>query len=444
MSTKHLSLPAQGLPKDELFRRMTEQRAGDFNWHDGRTWSLVYHAGDEITALIREAYAMFIHENGLGPLAFPSIRRMEAEVVSMSASLLGGDGEVVGNMTSGGSESILMAVKTARDRARAERPEVTAPEMLLPVTAHPAFDKAAHYFGLTPVKVPVTAGFRADLSALRDLITRNTVLMVGSSPSYPHGVIDPIAEMAALAAERSIHFHVDACVGGFLLPFARRLGHPVPAFDFTVPGVDSISADLHKYGYAAKGASVILFRNQQIRRHMFFATTDWPGGLYGSPTMTGTRPGGAIAAAWAVLNYLGEEGYLRLARTVLDTTRAIVEGIRATPGLRVLGEPDMSVLAFASDELDVFSLADALDQRGWHLDRQQRPNSLHLMVTPAHAGIVEPFLRDLRESTALLLGGGPAPEGSAAMYGALTSIPEREIVRDAIIGVMESWTQRSE
>lgn len=444
MSNQPVTLPGQGLSRDEVFRRMKELRASDFNWREGHTWSLVYHAGDDTTELIKEAYAMFIHENGLGPMAFPSLRRMEAEVVAMSAALLGGDGEVVGNMTSGGSESILMAVKTARDRARAERPEVTAPEMLLPVTAHPAFEKAAHYFGLTPVHVPVTEEFQADLNACRELMTPNTVLMVGSAPAYPHGVMDPIAGMAALAAERGIHFHVDACLGGFLLPFARQLGHPVADFDFRLPRVDSISADLHKYGYAAKGASVILFRNQQIRRHMFFATTDWPGGLYGSPTMTGTRPGGAIAAAWAVMNYLGQEGYLRLTRTVLETSRAIIEGIRSTPGLQILGQPAMSVVAFTSEAMDVFSLADALDKRGWHLDRQQRPNSLHLMVTPAHAGIVEPFLRDLREAAALLLGGTPAPEGSAAMYGALSAIPDREMVREAIIGFMDSWTKLSE
>lgn len=440
MADSIVKLPSHGTPSAQLLEQMRDLRARDANWRDGRTWSLVYYAGEELTRLLESAYLMYFHENGLSPMAFPSLRRFEAEVVAMAAGLLGGDGGVVGNMTSGGSESILMAVKTARDRARAERPEVTAPEMLLPVTAHPAFEKAAHYFGLTPVHIPVGPDFRASVAAARAAITPDTVLMVGSAPAYPHGVVDPIRELAALAQERGIHFHVDACVGGFLLPFVRRLGYPVPDFDFAVPGVSSISADVHKYGFAAKGASVVLYRNSRIRQYQFFVYTEWPGGLYGSPSMTGTRPGGAIAAAWAVLNHLGEAGYLRLARGIMDTARALMDGVNATPGLRVLGQPDMSVFAFAADALDVYALAEAMDARGWHLDRQQRPPCLHMMVTPAHAGVVEPFLADLRAAAAQVAGGGAAG-GMAAMYGAMATIPERTLVRDFILQAMEGWTQ---
>jgi glutamate/tyrosine decarboxylase-like PLP-dependent enzyme len=423
---------------------MRALRSADARWQDGRTWSLVYFAGEEIAQLLKDAYAMFFSENALNPMVFPSLRKFEAEVVAMAAGLLGGDQDVVGNMTSGGSESLLMAVKTARDRARSERPEIKEPEMVLPVTAHPALEKAAHYFGLTPVRIPVGPDFRVDISAAREAVTDRTVLMVGSAPAYPHGTIDPISDLAAITADRGVSFHVDACLGGFLLPFIRRLGHPVPDFDFRVPGVTSISADLHKYGFAAKGASVILYRNTVIRKHQYFTFADWPGGLYGSPTMTGTRPGGAIAAAWAIMNHLGEEGYLRLAATIMETTRALLKGIGAIPGLRVLGRPDMSVFAFTSDTVDVYLLADAMEERGWHLDRQQRPPCLHLMVTPAHAGIVEPFLAALREATAGLAvagSGAETPKGMAAMYGALGSLPDRGFVRDIITGVLDDWTR---
>lgn len=446
MTWQRPGFPARGTPKAELMARLGELRARDADWRRGRTWSLVYFAGDEITGVLEEAYRLFFHENALNPMAFPSLRRLEAEVVAMTADLLGGGPEAVGNMTSGGSESILMAVKTARDRARAERPEITAPEMVLPVTAHPAFEKAAHYFCVRPVRVPVGPDFRADLDAARAAITGNTVLVVGSAPSYPHGVIDPIPELAALARERGVSLHVDACLGGFLLPFVRRLGYPVPDWDFRVPGVTSISADVHKYGFGAKGASVILYRDKDVRRHQFFVYTDWPGGLYGSPTMTGTRPGGAIAAAWAVLNYLGEEGYLRLARTIMDATRALVDGVNAVPGLRVLGRPDMSVFAFASDTVDVYALGDAMTARGWHLDRQQRPPSLHLMVTPAHAGVVDAFLADLRAAVAEVAASGAGAEegapagGTAAMYGMLGTLPDRGLVREVILQVMDRWT----
>jgi len=256
---------------------------------------------------------LFFSENALNPTVFPSLRRMETEVVAMTAALLGGDEHTVGNMTSGGTESLLMAVLTAREWGRAHKPDVQAPEMVLPATAHPAFEKAAHYFGVRPVHVPVGPDLRADVERMRAAITPRTVLLVGSAPSYPHGVVDPIVEIAQVAQEHGLLCHVDACVGGFELPFLRRLGYPVPDFDFQVPGVTSMSADLHKYGYAAKGASVVLYRDSALRRHQFFAYTDWPGGVYASATLAGTRPAGPIAAAWAVLHYLGEEGYLALA-----------------------------------------------------------------------------------------------------------------------------------
>jgi glutamate/tyrosine decarboxylase-like PLP-dependent enzyme len=301
-------------------------------------------------------------------------------------------------MTSGGTESILMAVKTARERGRAER-GVTRPEMVVPFSAHPAFAKAAHYLGLELEQVPLDSDFRADVSAAEKLIGDDTVLVDGSAPNYPFGVIDPIPELAALAAARGVAFHTDACLGGFLLPFLEGLGEPVPPFDFRVPGVSTLSADVHKYGYCIKGASVILHRDRtHLNRHQLFLWDRWPGGTYGSFAMAGARPSAPIAAAWAVLHHLGREGYLRLTREVRDTTRKLRAGIDATPGLRVIGDPVMSVLAFGSDTLDVFAVGDRMDQKGWHLDRQKGPDALHLMVSPMHARIADAFLADLREA----------------------------------------------
>ena len=346
--------PAQGRSKDEVLAAMQAARQDDVNWQEGKAFSLVFAAGQEVSELLKEAYTLFFSENGLNPMAFPSLRKFEAEVVAMCIHLLNGGEQAAGNMTTGGTESLLMTVLTAREWARANHPEIHTPEMVLPATAHPAFDKAAHYFGVKAVRVPVRADFRADVDACRAAITPQTILMVGSAPSYPQGVIDPIAELAQIAQERKLLFHVDACVGGMMLPFVRRLGYPVPEFDFRVPGVTSISADLHKYGYSAKGSSVILYRTHELRRHQFFVTTDWAGGVYASPTMAGTRPGGPIAASWAILNYLGEEGYLKITDTVMKTALKLRQGVSAIRGLKVLSTPEMSVFAIGSDDLNVY------------------------------------------------------------------------------------------
>lgn len=389
----------------------------DADWRGAKTWSLVFYAGDELYQLQKAAYTMFISENALNPAAFPSLKRFEAEVLAMASDLFhgkSGDADAVGSMTSGGTESLLMAVKTARDLARAQRPEVTAPEMVMPVTAHPALLKAAHYFDVRPVRTPVRADCRADLDAFREAVGRNTILAVGSAPQYPHGVVDPIEEMSEIARAQDIPFHVDACLGGYLLPWVKLLGRDIPPFDFELPGVTSISADLHKYGFAAKGASTIFYRNRDLRMHQFFAVTDWPGGMYGSPTMTGTRPGGAIAAAWAVMKHLGKEGYTRLAAETMRITDTLVSGISSIDQLEVISDPEMSVFAFMSHEIDVMALATAMYKRGWRLDRQQLPDSLHMMVTPNHAKIIDPFIADLSECVAAAPG---EPEG-VGFYGA--------------------------
>ena len=435
-----MELPVTGRNRDHLMEEMRALTSLDVDWRNGRIWSLVYFAGDDVAQLLKDAYTTFFYTNGLSPMAFRSLKKFESEVIAITADLLGCS-DAVGNMTSGGTESILMAVKTARDWARAERPQVTAPEMILPVTAHPAHDKAAHYLGVKPVYIPVRDDFRADVDAARAAITDSTILVVGSAPCYPYGVIDPIPELAALAKEQSICCHVDACLGGFILPFLRRLEYPVPPFDFSVPGVTSISADLHKYGFSVRGTSTILHRDRNLRRYQFFSQADWPGGLYGSPTMTGSRPGAAIAASWALLNYLGEEGYMHLARTIMETTQALIDGINAIPGLQVRGRPDMSVLAFGSDLLNIYALGEAMEARGWNLEFLQKPPNLHLVVTPAHEDAVEPFLADLREATDEVSSKKLAPSGTAAMYGVLGTLPDRTRVHSVILDFIEGMTE---
>jgi sphinganine-1-phosphate aldolase len=479
-----ITLPAKRTPAEGVLATMSKLREQDAKWQEGKVWTLVYHAGNEVTGFLKEAYTTFFSENGLNPMAFPSLKRFEAEVVAMTASLLGGDDETAGNMTSGGTESILMAVLAAREWARAEKRITAPPEMILPVTAHPAWEKAAHYFSVKPVHIPVGPDFQADVTAARAAITSNTILLVGSAPSYPHGIVDPIAELALIAQENGILFHVDACVGGFMLPFVRKLGYPVPDFDFRVPGVTSISADLHKYGYAAKGASVILYRNQALRRHQFFVYTDWPGGIYPAATMAGTRPGGAIAAAWAIMNHLGEEGYLEIADAVMKTTARLKDGINALDGVHVLGEPTMSILAIGSDRLNVYQVGDELALRGWYLDRQQFPPSLHLTVNyaHAHARVADQFLSDLeqavanakrfslhklsnavqvgvvqtatrllpprlmsaltaRASSLVGLRGSQVPKRSAALYGMMASLPNRGDVNELVLELLDQLTR---
>lgn len=433
-----MPIPPSGADRATVENELAMASANDADWRRGRTFSLVYYAGEDVLAVIRAAYSTYIHENGLSLDAFPSLRRFEREVIAFCAELFAG---TTGSLTSGGTESILMAVKAARDQARALHPGIVAPEILVPVTAHPAFDKAAAMLGIGIVHAPVGPDLRVDVGALTALIGPNTILIVGTAYTFPHGMVDPIPELAALAASRGILCHVDACLGGFILAFAGDAGGEAVPFDFRVPGVTSMSADLHKYGYAAKGASVVLYRDRALRRHQFFATTDWPGGIYGSPTMAGTRPGGAIAAAWAVIRHLGRDGYVRLTRLVLETSQRLRDGISATPGLKILGDPHHSVFSFTGEGLDIFAVDERMRARGWHLDRLQRPAGVQMIVTPAHEHVVDTFLADLREVTAEVREGGLAAVADGAIYGALTSIPDRGLVRDLVLDWIDGLDQ---
>jgi tyrosine decarboxylase MnfA len=440
MARPKVILPENGNSTENVIKEMEEIRKDDINWRDGKVWSLVYHATDEHTEMLKEAYTMFFSKNALSPMAFPSLRKFETEVISMVVDLFNGDKRCCGSMTSGGTESLLMAVKTYRDWAEEKFPNIKEPEMVVPSSAHPSFDKAAEYFKVKLVKVPVDSEtHQADVNSMKNVITENTILIVGSACDFPRGVVDPISELGILAQEHGIGLHVDACLGGFMLPFVKKLGYEVPDFDFSVPGVTSISADVHKYGYGAKGASTILYRKERIWKHQFSVYTDWTGGVYISPSMRGTRPGGAIAAAWAAMKHLGMDGYLNLAKIVMGASKKLIEGINEIPELYIIGKPVMSVFSFTSDKIDIYQLGDRMDKKGWHLDRIQFPNALHMMVNPHHSEIVDTFLKDLRETVVdVVENPGESTDGDAAIYGMVASLPDRDKVKDYIVNFLKS------
>ncbi|XP_052205010.1 sphingosine-1-phosphate lyase isoform X2 [Diospyros lotus] len=373
-------LPRVGLGVGAL-EKMNEEKRNDVAWQ-GKCSGTVYIAGGESEghfSLINQACSMFSHTNPLHLDVFQSVVRFEAEVVAMTAALLGGKekasgGQICGNMTSGGTESILLAVKSSRDFMKAKK-GITRPEMIIPESAHSAYDKAAQYFNIKLWRIPVNKEFVADITAIKRRINKNTILIVGSAPGFPHGIIDPIVELGELAFTCGICFHVDLCLGGFVLPFARELGYPIPPFDFSVTGVTSISVDVHKYGLAPKGTSVVLYRDHKIRKHQFVAVTEWSGGLYVSPTIAGSRPGALIAGAWAAMMSLGFEGYLSNTREIMEVSKRIQKGIKEIPELFVIGRPDMTIVAFGSDLLDIFEVNDIMSSKGWHLNALQRPNS---------------------------------------------------------------------
>lgn len=398
-----MNIPPNGKTPDEIMTMLRSFKAHDMDWRSGRVFAYVYQPDATAVTVVNDAYVLYLSENCLDPTTFPSVAQLESDVVRMVAGLLQGDEHVAGNVTSGGTESILLAVKTARDYARAHRPQIAQPEMVLARTAHAAFHKAGHYLGVKPVVVefdPVT--FEADVAAMRAAITGNTILLVASAPCYSQGVVDPVPAIAALAQEHGVLCHVDACVGGMYLPFLRAAGRAIPPFDFSVPGVTSISVDLHKYGYSAKGASVVLYRDRSLRRHQIFASTDTTAYTIINPTALSSRSAGPIAGAWAILHYLGATGYQEMAATVQAATERLIAGINAIDSLYVLGHPAMSMFSFASNAINVFQLADALRRRGWYLQPQfstpRSPRNLHVSVTYGVAHNVDALLADIAAS----------------------------------------------
>ena len=334
--------------------------------------------------------------------AFPSLARMETDVVSIGLGLLNAPNGACGDMTSGGSESIFLALKTCRDQARARGADTRGMHVLMPRSAHPAFDKAAAYLDLEVLRVPVGPDYRADVAAMARAASERTLMIVGSAPCFPYGVIDPIEELGELAVARKVWLHVDACVGGYFAPFARMNGMDLPPFDFRVPGVRSISADLHKYGYAAKGASTLFHRSTEQRKFQVFSCDAWPVGTMITPTAAGTRPGGAIASAWAVLHYLGEDGYREKARQVIRTRERLEAAIDDIDELHVVARPQLGLIAYTSDSVDIHAVAERLAENGWFSPRLDDPPAVHLMLSPEHDSVIDEYIADLRDAVHLV------------------------------------------
>jgi glutamate/tyrosine decarboxylase-like PLP-dependent enzyme len=438
------SIPVKGVPKKKILDLMKDlEKREREKWENGFVSGAVYHGGKEHIDFLNSVYALYSQTNPLHTDVWPSIGKFEAEIVSMTADMLGRANagkpeEICGTVTSGGTESILLAMKTYRDRARAEK-GITRPEMISPVTAHAAFDKAAQYFNIKMIKVPVDSDFKADLNAVRKAVNKNTVVIAGSAPCFPNGTIDPIAGMAEIALKNNIGMHTDACLGGFILPWAKKLGYDVPAFDFTLPGVTSISADTHKYGYAAKGTSVLLYRGHDLLHYQFYKTTEWPGGLYFSPTFAGSRPGALIAQCWAAMVSVGEEGYMKAVKGILETAAEIKKGINEIPDLKVLGDPLFDI-SFASDSVNIYRVMEQMGKKGWSLNGLHKPSCVHFCISmrQAQKGFASKFISDLKKALEYVKQ-HPDEKGSMApIYGLAATFPDRELVADLLDVYMDT------
>jgi len=424
-------LPEKGISEEEVLKSLqTYKSLADVDWSKGACSGTVYNGEKRLTNLMAKVYGEFAWTNPLHADVFPDVRKMEAEVVRMTCNMFNGDSETCGCMTSGGTESIMLACKAFRDMAY-ER-GVTFPEMLVPHTVHAAFDKAAYFFNMKITHIPVDEKTRMlDVKAMRRAINSSTCMLVGSAPSFPHGVIDPIEEISKLGLAYNLPVHVDSCLGGFLVPFMEEAGFSLPLFDFRLPGVTSISADTHKYGFAPKGSSVLCYKNTDYRRYQYFLQPDWPGGIYASPTFAGSRPGAIIAACWSTMMLYGRLGYVDSTQKIISTARMITEELRKMDGIFIYGEPLVSVIGIGSTVFDIYRLSDALTKRGWNLNALQFPSSIHLCVTLVHtqAGVAERFVQDIREELPDILNNPKSIcEGAGAMYGMAQSIPDRSLV----------------
>lgn len=426
-------LPMEGIGQGEILELMEKFKTiEEAKWQDGFVSGAVYHGNEAYIDFITKVYAINSQSNPIHPDIWPSASKFEAEVVSMTAKMLGADktsDEIVGTVSSGGTESILLAMKTYRDWAR-ETKGISEPEIIVPTTAHAAFTKAGDYFRIKVIRIPVGDDFRADIEATKKAINENTIALVGSAPPFPHGIVDPIEELSALALDRKLGFHTDACLGGFILPWAEKLGYEVPVFDFRLPGVTSISVDTHKYGYAAKGTSVILYRGAELRHHQYFSVTDWPGGFYVSPTFAGSRPGALIAAAWAAMVSMGESGYLEAAQRILSTTDWLKRELRELPEIQVIGDP-LFMVAFRSDALDIYQVMDYMTGKNWGLNGLQLPPSVHICITQRHVeeGVKERFLEDLKSAIAYVKENPKPSSEMGPIYGMAASEETRGMVK---------------
>ncbi len=444
----HASIPEKGRDKDDIFKELSimaeEENA---KWKSGQVSGTFYHAGDEHRAFLNKVFSLFSHENTIQFDLCPSMFKMESEIISMTAKMLNADAvqehnpgdQVVGTVTSGGTESILMAMKAYRDWARAEK-DIADPEIIMPHTAHPAFDKAAEYFGIKMVHIPVSApDFLVDPRAVEEQVNANTVAIVGSAGNYPYGLIDPLEKLSDLALKHNVGMHVDGCLGGFIFPWIEKLGYDIAPFDFRLPGVTSMSADTHKYGFALKGTSVVLYRNNIFRRHQYFNVPDWPGGMYASPTAAGSRSGGLTAATWASLVYLGQEGYLKAAESIMAVADKIKNGIEAIPELNLIGDPTF-VISFLSDEVDVFLINDFMKNKGWRFNVLQLPPALHFCVTMPQTfadDVAERFLEDLHAGLDYAKSNAGKVADTTALYGLAGTLEGNQQVTELVFGFFD-------
>lgn len=428
--------PDNGRPFEEILAELDSFGKDDPNYKEAKTWSLVYYLNEEYTQFLEKAYAKYFSANGLNPTAFKSLKRLEKDVLKFTARLFHVDDEACGVMTSCGTESCMLAVKTYRDLGRSKG--IKKPEMIIPETAHVAWDKGAEYFGVKIRRAPLASDWGVDVKAVEKMVNRNTVMILGSAPEYPHGIIDPIEQLGKIAKKHNIPLHVDSCVGGYILPFIEMNGGNVPLWDFRVEGVTSISADIHKYGFAAKGASCILYRNIDYFKHQVFVNESWPGGMFASPAFLGTRPGGAYAAAWAAIQANGVEGYKALAKKTVEVAEKLKKGITDIGCFEIIGSPIASLFAYKSTDssVNVFALGDVMEKKGWHIDRIQRPDALHAMVTAPHDKVVEQYLEDLKEAVEIVRAHPElADSGQAATYGMVSHIPLRGMVRKQVLDI---------
>jgi glutamate/tyrosine decarboxylase-like PLP-dependent enzyme len=409
--------PQSGRSWDDVKADMEASRRDDLPWRDARIFKPAYFAGEDLVRVANAAYDMYISDNALyGGTSYPSLGRYESDVVAMLLELLDAPESAGGSVTSGGTESNMMAIKTSRDWARENRPAAREPEMLLPRTAHPSFEKGAQMFGVKPVRMAHSPGFRADIDGMAKAINDNTIMIVGSAPPYPYGTTDDIDALSKLATRNDLWLHVDSCLGGFILPFARRLGRAIPEFEFSLPGVTSISVDVHKFGYANKGVSVLLLRDKTLEKFQRTTFDAWPSGLYSTANITGSRSGGAIASAWAVMNYLGQDGYKERVRAILGIRDRIIEGIRSIPALEVWGDPHAYNFSFGSKRIDIDAVGDGMEDRNWLFGRALEPPSIQLMVNMAHQNIVDSFIADLAAAVRDVEGGRRQSRGEKAVY----------------------------
>ena len=433
--TNYASLPSEGRSQEDILKEIEIiTNLEKTRWQEGFVSGAVYHGDREHIDFLNRVYALQSQSNPLHIDLFPSASKFESEIISMTALMLGVNkkDECYGTVNSGGTESILLAMKTYRDWALKEK-NIRSPEIIVPETAHAAFDKAGEYFKIRVIRTPVDSDYKADVPAIRNAVSSNTIAIAASAVTFPHGVIDPIEDIATIAKKRDIGFHVDACLGGFILPWAEKLGYKVSPFDFRVPGVTSISVDTHKYGYAAKGTSVILYHSKALRRYQYFTATDWPGGLYLSPTFAGSRPGALSATCWAAMISMGEKGYLESARKILETAKKIKNGIKEIDDLHILGDP-LWVISFASNSIDIYRILDFMSKRKWNLNGLHKPASVHICITLRHTqpGVTEKFISDLTQAVDHVKKVPAEKGGMAPVYGMAATLPLRSVVSDLL------------